>query len=392
MLAPERKAVEFLEKKKWWILSAILLVASFIARKQVLYYLSGDMTFYLIGWFYEIASKGGFPALAQRVGNYNIPYQTLIALMTHFKGEAVFLIKYLSIFFDYVLAIAGVLLVNALSKDGKRATPLQQFLALTGTLFLPTVFLNAAVWGQCDAIFTSFLVFSALFFVKDKPLLGIVFFGLALSFKLQAIFFLPILLLYYVCRKRFSCLAFLLIPATLIVTSLPGIVYGRSLFDFWEIYSEQTITYLNTTLYYPNIYYFLPDDYVLLSKVGLLLTMFVLIAGFAAIHDRTVVQKRESKKEWMLYLIWSVFSCVIFLPGMHERYGFAVEIFAILFAIAYREMIFEAIAMVLIATLSYTPFLLNFDKVPMRVEAAANLLVYGFVTWRTFFKEGKSKQ
>ena len=71
-------------------------------------------------------------------------------------------------------------------------------------LALPTVWLNSAYWGQCDVVFTSLCIGMAYGVLKGKGNLAAVFWALAFSFKLQAIFVLPAIicpLIGMVCRK-----------------------------------------------------------------------------------------------------------------------------------------------------------------------------------------------
>ena len=67
----EKKILSFLEKHILWIAGAILLFLSLLARKNVLFFLSGHMKAYLISWYYQILDHKGLPSLAHRIGNYN---------------------------------------------------------------------------------------------------------------------------------------------------------------------------------------------------------------------------------------------------------------------------------------------------------------------------------
>jgi len=64
------------------------------------------------------------------------------------------------------------------------------------------VIINGAAWGQCDAIYTAFCLGSLYFILADRPAWACILFGLALSFKLQAVFFAPVLLLLFLRGKR----------------------------------------------------------------------------------------------------------------------------------------------------------------------------------------------
>ena len=381
MRQTENKVLSYIERHLLWIAGAILLYLSFYARKNVLYYLSGDMKAYLISWYYQILDHHGFPSLAYKIGNYNIPYHFLMCIAAQFQGEAVYLIKYISIFFDYVLAVAAALVVRAAIPAYRKDRNLFTFAAFFIILALPTVFINSAIWGQCDAIFTSFLILSIWGFLKDKPALGMIFYGLSLCFKLQAILLFPAVLLYYFCSKKFSLLHFLWIPAMMAITSLPGVYYGRSIFDFWQTYKEQAEMYPYLTMDYPNIYYFVPNDYRLFSVSGIILTFSLMLIVYCVIIYYGQ-RKSFSFQDYLCFSIWTGFTCIMFLPAMHDRYGFPVEIMLVIYAVIFKELYFEAAASVAVAVLAYVPFLLDFTPIPLVYVAVANILLYTVVTYK----------
>lgn len=61
------------------------------------------------------------------------------------------------------------------------------YLAFGLLLFIPTVIFNGSVWAQCDIIYTAFVIGSIYYILNEKPVISIIFYGIALSFKLQAI-------------------------------------------------------------------------------------------------------------------------------------------------------------------------------------------------------------
>ena len=79
-----------------------------------------------------------------------------------FKIEPLFLIKFVSIIFDYVCAIYSLKIVYKLTNKNI----LLSLIAYASVLFLPTVMLNGAMWGQCDSIYTSFILIS-LYYLLD---------------------------------------------------------------------------------------------------------------------------------------------------------------------------------------------------------------------------------
>ncbi len=387
MSKTENAVLEFLRKYILFIAGAVLLFLSFWARRSVLSYLSGDMEMYLIPWFYQIFGNDGLSSLGTGVGNYNIPYQTLIAILTYLRGRPENLIKYLSIIFDYVLAYASMRLVMvSLPKEDKRRG-IASFVTFFAVLYLPTVFLNSAVWGQCDALYSSFIVLGILELKKEKPWAAMIFFGLAISFKLQAIFFLPALLLYYFCSRKFSILWLFEIPGMMIVTSLPGLILGRSVRDIFAIYAEQTVTYPYTQMDYPNIYFFLPNDYKLLSAAGIIFALAVLLITYTAVIRNTGSDSLPTAF-WLRLTAWTGYACVMLLPAMHERYGFAAEILFVINAVLYRDMILETALLIGITVAAYTTFLFDFTSINLTVLSVINTALFAFVTWKVFSRTG----
>jgi Gpi18-like mannosyltransferase len=145
-------------------------------------------------------------------------------------------IKTLSVIFDIVLGIFTYLLIRLKYK--------RSYAAIIGALvvlFAPTIFINSSAWGQCDAIYTSFCLGSLYFSLKERPGWACVFFGLALSFKLQAIFFLPVLLL-LVLKKMLPIKYLALIPLVFLLMLAPAFIAGRDAGSLLTVYVSQAST------------------------------------------------------------------------------------------------------------------------------------------------------
>lgn len=90
---------------------------------------SDDFNSFLNSWW-SIIKLNDFTGLATQVGNYNIPYQVIIYLMTLLPLNALYAYKIVSIIFDFVLAISTAMLVYSFAKitDGsKRYSPTQPY-------------------------------------------------------------------------------------------------------------------------------------------------------------------------------------------------------------------------------------------------------------------------
>lgn len=212
----------------------VLLFGLAIGLRVSLYHIeTSDYTFFLNQWYIYIQSHGGLAALKNSFSNYNTPYLTLLALTTYLPIPELIAIKTLSVIFDGVLAVFVYLILRL--KYGRGLAALAGALVL---LFAPTIFINSAAWGQCDAIYTSFCLGSLYYLLKRRPGWACVFFGLALAFKLQAVFFAPVLLLLLL--KRTLPLRYLvLIPLIFLLMLTPALIAGRSIESLLSIYAQQ---------------------------------------------------------------------------------------------------------------------------------------------------------
>ena len=338
---------------------AIVLIA-LVARYVLLSYESGDYLTFLKPWFYELKDAGGLSGLANYPGDYNAPYMTIMALLTYLKVNPLISIKLVSIFFDFLLAFVIGKFVYEVRKEDKNRS-LLSILAFGITLFLPTVLMNGALWGQCDVIYTTFLVLAFYFLYKDKTLFSFICLGLAFAFKLQFIFVLPVYIILYFRKKNFSILYFLIIPLVDLILCLPAIIAGKPLLECLLVYFNQTSTYDSLNLNFPNLYSLITGDVPYLSKIGI----FLLIAIFAFLLFYIIKKKVVFNPEKILLLtILSITLCTFFLPHMHERYLFAADIFSLLYCLLYHRNYLVAILISLISLLSYVMFLYSSYLVP----------------------------
>ena len=81
MIKIESKAIDFIKKNSLlFLLVAVTILAVFI-RICGIDYKSDDFNSFLNPWW-RIIKQSDFTGLATQVGNYNIPYQVIIYLMT----------------------------------------------------------------------------------------------------------------------------------------------------------------------------------------------------------------------------------------------------------------------------------------------------------------------
>ena len=320
--------------------------------------ISGDAQSKLICWYEEIRSNGGFRALSAQVGDYNMFYQFILALVTYLPIQPIYAIKLSSIVFDYLLAFAADLFVRELTEN--REYGRWAFLIV---VLSPLVFINSAWWAQCDAMYASLCVLSLVYLVKAKYTTSFLLYGFSFAFKLQGIFLLPLFLFLYVYQKRYSVLNFLLIPFMTAISALPCVIAGRGkksvirviTFYFWESGIWRKM-YLN----YPGFWALMgtnSEEFFNIFHTAAICLTVALLATFMYYWKKKSVQLTKVNILYMAFLL--SYTCVYFLPAMHERYNFIAEILGIVILFIIPKTIVLLIPLNLISIATYGSYLLT---------------------------------
>ena len=216
------------------LVSLLLLAAAFVLRARCLDYQTLDYQNFLSRWVAFYRENGGFHSFSYPLGNYNVPYMYFLCLFSYLTLPDLYLIKLLSIFFDVVLAYGSMRLLRSVKQEENAL--LACFFVI---LFLPTVILNGALWGQCDSIYVALAVLAVAYAMEDRPIRSILFFTLSFSFKLQAVFLLPILAVFWF-KKRMKLWHFLLFPVFYVIIVLPAVALGKPFLETLTLYTSQT--------------------------------------------------------------------------------------------------------------------------------------------------------
>lgn len=374
MFRVEQKAVSFIQKHLDVIFVAVISVLALVLRITEMHWISRDAQDYLLPWFQYIDSHGNRHALGDAIGNYNVPYYAVMAFLSYFPGEPICLIKLPNIICDYLLAGAAGYCVWLLSQGNRK---LKGILTYCVILLSVNVILNSTVWGQCDVIYTLFVLLCVLALFRDKVFPAFLFMGAAFAFKLQALFFLPVLVLYWFKNKKCSLFHFLIIPGVNLVLCIPAMIEGRKLSDIFTIYFRQTSEYNWMTLNYPNLYALLQVDYHRWYVFAVLLAFSAVGIGAYVLARSGVDYSGSLIIESAIWFIWAI---LLFMPGMHDRYGYMIDIFAIVLAMINRKWIWLAILYNLVSFLSYTEFLFNYSLVELPILAIVNMLMFAVYT------------
>ena len=214
---------------------ALLFGLAIWVRWQGLNTTNSDLKDFFFPWYDTIAQRGGFAALRDTsFSNYSPPYLYLITITTYFPViPKIIAIKFFPLLFDILCAFAIYKIARIF--QGKRVA----WIAFFAALLAPSVWVNSAWWGQCDSIFTAFLLFSILFLLKEKPLWALVMFSIAFCFKIQAVFLAPFILMMFITRR--IPWKWLFVPVGVYaLMMLPALIAGQPVFPLLTVYLRQS--------------------------------------------------------------------------------------------------------------------------------------------------------
>lgn len=353
-----------------------LFAFSFLIRWKLMPIESADFWGFLEDWMEKIREGGGFRSLGEQISNYTSPYMYLMCLVSYLTENDLYGLKMISVVFDYLAAAAVFMILYRLTGNVRRA-----IMGMAMLLLSPSVILDGAYWCQCDIVYTSFLLFALYYFFRDNSRLCMIFVGISFAFKLQALFLIPFFIIMWLKRKTIRIVDFLWIPAVYVISALPAWGLGRDFKELMGIYFEQAGTYPWGTLEYPNIYALLGEAMPELrhaeevSSAGVFMT--ILLLGCIAYYF--YVKEIHLTGELMITLaLFTVAVIVYSLPHMHERYGFLVDLLAIIYGVLDRRKLPVVCGFMLVSVLSFMPYLIAVHIVPIQYVAIAllGLIVY----------------
>lgn len=385
MTKAEEKFFDFIKKHIIWIVLIASTILGMVIRICGFNFQSDDFISFLYSWWSEI-SVGGIEGLANQVGNYNIPYQIIIYILTLFPLKSLYAYKLFSIIFDFLLSFSASLVV---SEFDNRESMLKPALTFSAVFCSITVIFNSSFWAQCDSIYVTFILLAIYFVHKHKNITAFILLGIAFAFKLQTVFILPVFLYLYISNRKISILHFLLIPVTDIVMCLPAVFLGRKFSDIFTIYLEQTDYGKQIQMNCPNLWALICDGnnssyYFLFKTISIAFAVLALGIGLSLIIYKDI--DLLNRENFLLTSIWSVFTCIMFLSSMHERYAYLLDILTIVYAVFTFKRVWLAVLCNLVSLRGYCYYLFAYDVLDIKLTAIIYTTTYAYVTY-LFIKE-----
>ena len=355
MFKEEKKIIDLFSKNYLVFGYIFITIMALLVRFLTFHFESHDYVAFLAPWFDYLKNNGGILALANYPGNYNAPYMTIMALLTYIPVKSLYSIKFVSVIFDFGLALSSACLVKYLVNKNKN---ISFFITYAVILFLPEVLMNSGIWGQCDSGYTMFIVLALLYLLKERYIISFIHLGIAFSLKLQFIFILPLFIVIYIVKKRYSILHFLIIPLVNFILCLPAIIIGKPIGELISIYFGQVNEYKQyMSLNFLNLYSLVDNNGKILYYVGIILTVIVCFLMLLYI----IVKKVKFNDQKILNLgLWFVVMVTYLLPCMHERYLYMGGILAVIYYIVYKKNYLLTVSIIMCTILTYFHYLFGF--------------------------------
>ena len=227
------------------ILVYLVLFFVFIDRVSLDYIIHLDV-------WYRTIQNNGFGVLKGDFYNYAPAYMYLLALSTLFPVKSLFGIKLLSL---PVVPLAGYFMSSMLHSAGR--DPLKAWLGFTLVILAPTILINSAYWGQADVFYGTASLACLAYLVQKRPYAAMAAFGVAISFKAQAVFLGPFLLVMLV-KKQIPWKAVYIPPLVFILSGLPVFIIGKPVYDIIFVYFKQAEVYQSLCMNCSSIWALFP--------------------------------------------------------------------------------------------------------------------------------------
>ena len=367
---------------------------------------SGDYHSFLKHWMAYMTNNGGILSFKDSFYDYTPLYLYFLLIGTLPSISAVisplWWIKIVSILFEFIGAFFVAKIVNLKYGNNQEHNNMWQYAFLV-FFALPSVIINGSMWGQCDVVFSSFVVGTLYYLLKKKWMMMSITYAIAFCFKSQAIFFAPVFLIVLINRYMPLSALFKMIVSTVfcyLLVIFPAYFVGRPLLDvsrnmgkgLLTIYLNQTGSYTDLNKGATNMYRWINNEhYKMFYRAG------IGIAGFA-VFWMTWISTKMSNTRTREFIIKTAFLSVtimpFMLPKMHERYFFLADTMAVVFAFWFPKKAWMSIVLLICSAFSSFEWLNGGGSFPT-VLGVPNMalwvmimLIFLVADW---IKEGNSK-
>ena len=213
--------------------------------------------------------------------------------------------------------------------------------------------------------------------MKRRFSLAFILLGLSLAFKLQTILIFPLFGFYYFRNKEFSIVKiFSLMMLSMYVACSPGLLVGRGLLEPIKIYIIQS-NYEYLWINFPSFWSLIAlsdiGTHSLFKTIGVILAASILGIGlFFATYKKIKINHSNI----ILIAIWTVYTCLLFLPNMHDRYAYLLDLLFIMVIFLNTRFGIFSIIPILSSILIYANYLFLNVTIPVNIIAIFYIVNY----------------
>ena len=382
----------YLIYEHFYLLTAVLItVISLAVRYSAALHPTRDVVAYVFKWMSDIESVG-FSSFYTVKSDYSPLFLFIVGLYTFLpKGELVtisgmtfhsnwmYYVKSAYFITEIIIAVGIYLLIKQITNDKKSA-----WLGYVIFLCLPVQFFNSAIWGNSDTMYFACFVYALLFLTKQKSGWCYFFIGVGLGLKLQSVFFLP-LMVYLIVSQKLKLHKIYALPLGLLATFIPAYLFGASLLEPFKFWTSQLGGYSKLTLGCANIWHLINIKEDALSTFQTSATLFglLLIGLFTAIIFARRI--KLSPENLLLVSIFLISIVPMFLPHMHERYFYALDVLIVVYCIVFKKHYFLIVLMQLSSGIAYhnylagRHFIISWGEDSVNIASWINIFVLTFL-------------
>lgn len=359
---------KFFYKYKLELVYTTIFLISILFRIFFINIKSDDYLLFLNNWWNKINEYGGFNSLKYTIGDYPDSYMFLLCIGTSITKNSLIFIKVLSAIFDVLIFLFGYKIIKYFSKED--ANKYSWILIL-----LPGILVNSAILGQCDSIYTAFVLAFIYYILKNHNKLALSLLGIAISFKLQSLFIAPVIL-YLIATKKIKIYDLFFIILGFILPFIPTILIGKGLIENIKILMFQTSEYNYFVKSSPNIYSLFLLNY---KQINIFLKYFLsIIVGIIAIFISLHKYKDGYNDTTFIYKSFLISTIVVFLlPSMHDRYFYLANILGIIYYIVTSRQYLKGYC--ILSTLVYVLPVLSINFMPQDLKIKSDYMITSLV-------------
>jgi hypothetical protein len=312
-----------------------------------------DMSLFLEPWFAHIVHYGPIGAFAHPFSNYEPAYLYVLALgsLAHGLLAPMTIIKILSVLGTLFLTLALGDLLKAAGAERRSALLL---------LLLPSVVINDALLGQCDALWAGSCLFALAAMMRGHSLRSLVWCGVAVAFKAQAAFIAPVIAGALIGRRA-PWWHWSIPPLVFLASLVPPWLLGWPGIKLLTVYLDQASL--------DQIAGRLGNPWMAFTVAGVEQPVNWFMLGYAAAGAAAVaiaaLAARSCRDPRLLLVLGALSATALpfLLPKMLERYYFLGDVLTLALALSFRNRnaTCAALAVQAASALSLMTYLYSYD-------------------------------